>query len=195
MTMTPETTTAGRYPAAEWKPLAVNFTPGGNRPQLLIVHIMEGTLAGTDSWFRNPASQVSAHFGLGRTGGLTQWVDTNDIAWHAAEANDHSIGVECEGNSGQPLTSFQLDKIAGVFKWAHDTYPAISLWLNARPDSGSGLSWHGLGGVEWGNHPDCPGAPVVHQLGHILELTEVRYPTPGHGTFVKDAPNAVSFTS
>lgn len=32
----------------------------GFRPEAVVVHIMEGTLAGTDSWFKKPASKVSA---------------------------------------------------------------------------------------------------------------------------------------
>lgn len=163
----------GRYPLAAWRPIPDNFDTGGNRPRLLIVHIMQGTLEGTNNWFRNPASKVSAHFGVGRLGQVVQWVSTRDIAWHAAAANDHSIGVECEGFAGQPLTSVQLDAVAEILGWARSVYPGISDWLCTRPDTGSGLAWHGLGGVEWGNHPGCPGAPVVHQLGEILRAARL----------------------
>jgi hypothetical protein len=33
----------------------------GQRPEAVVIHIMEGTLAGTDSWFNAPESKVSAH--------------------------------------------------------------------------------------------------------------------------------------
>ena len=168
-TAQPETIVVpGRYPAAEWRPIDVNFMSGGNSPRLAIVHVMEGSLAGTDSWFRNPASEVSAHFGVGRDGTVIQWVNAGDIAWHAAAADDHSIGIETEGDSGEPLTPAQVGAVAGIFRWAHQHYPNIHAWLNTRPDNGSGLSWHGLGGAAWGNHPDCPGDPIRHQLGEIL---------------------------
>ena len=72
-----------RYPGAEWRPISVNYRTGGNTPALAIIHIMQGTLAGTDSWFRNPAAEVSAHFGVGKDGTVIQWVDTSDTAWHA----------------------------------------------------------------------------------------------------------------
>lgn len=163
-------TIPGLFPGGRWSPIDVNFTRGGNNPRLLIVHHMEGSLAGTDSWFRNPVSRVSAHFGVGKDGTLVQWVSVRDIAWHAAAANDHSIGVECEGFHTEPLTSQQVDVLALLFEWAHRDYPAVSAWLNSRPDTGSGLSWHGLGGIAWGNHPDCPGIPAVHQLGEILRV-------------------------
>lgn len=42
---------------------------------------MGGTLAGTDSWFNNSASQVSAHFGAGFDGELHQYVDLGNTAW------------------------------------------------------------------------------------------------------------------
>ncbi|SRR5260221_1443112 len=158
----------GRYPGALWKPINVNYSKGGNRPRLFIVHVMQGTLAGTDAWFHDPISTVSAHFGVGRNGTVIQWVNTEDIAWHAVAANSRSIGVEHEGWSGEPLTHLQLEATAELFKWASRQYPAISDWLNTRPDTGSGLSWHGLGGQAWGNHPGCPGAPIIHQLPEIL---------------------------
>ena len=57
-----------RYSGAQWRPISINYNRGGIAPRILIVHIMQGTLAGTDSWFRNPNAQVSAHFGVGKTG-------------------------------------------------------------------------------------------------------------------------------
>lgn len=63
-------------------------------PRAVFVHIMEGHLAGTDGWFRNPASgTVSTHFGIGyanavdrlvRRVSVYQWVDTTNTAWGTA---------------------------------------------------------------------------------------------------------------
>ena len=150
----------------------VNYTPGGNRPRLFIVHIMEGTLAGTDSWFRNPAAQVSAHFGAGRAGELYQWVGTTNQAWHAEDANDYSIGCECEGDieTGESkLTKPQLEMVARAYHWSAKAHPDIGLWLNRRPFNGQGLSWHGAGGAAWGGHFDCPGDGIRGQLPEILK--------------------------
>jgi hypothetical protein len=157
------------YPGADKSLIDVNYTEGGNSPRLVIVHIMQGSFDGTDAWFRDPASQVSAHFGTRKDGYLRQWVDTDNQAWHAMAANDYSIGIENSGESGEPLTDHQITACARVFRWAHDQYPGIRLWANTRPYSGSGLSWHGLGGLDWGGHPMCPGAPIVHQLPAIIE--------------------------
>ena len=35
------------------------------KPELIVLHIMDGTLSGTDSWFADPSSQVSSHYGIG----------------------------------------------------------------------------------------------------------------------------------
>lgn len=63
-------------------------------PRAVFVHIMEGHLSGTDSWFRNPASgTTSTHFGIGfanwfdRAIGRVstyQWVDTANTAYGTA---------------------------------------------------------------------------------------------------------------
>lgn len=159
------------YPGAEHKPLTVNYANGGCDPRIVIIHIMEGTLAGTDGWFRNPRSQVSAHFGVGRKGEVIQWVGTGNRAWHAADANSYAIGIECEGEVENPaedsLTSEQVRAIGGIVAWAHKEN-SIPLWLNSRPYTGRGLSWHGLGGASWGNHPNCPGTHIRAQLPDIL---------------------------
>jgi hypothetical protein len=44
------------------KILSPNFTRGRKafKPEAIVIHIMEGTLSGTDSWFASKASQVSA---------------------------------------------------------------------------------------------------------------------------------------
>ncbi len=66
-----------------------NFTQGRNgySPIAIVIHIMEGTLDGTDSWFQDPASKVSAHYGIGKNGDLHQYVEEADTAWHAGRVN------------------------------------------------------------------------------------------------------------
>jgi N-acetylmuramoyl-L-alanine amidase len=50
-------------------------------PIAIVVHTMGGTLQGTDSWFRNPTSYVSAHYGVGLDGRVHQYVDLANVAW------------------------------------------------------------------------------------------------------------------
>ena len=63
-----------------------NSTPnkssrGSYKPCLIVWHIAEGSYNGTISWEKNPASQTSSHFVLGKNGEITQLVPLNMAAW------------------------------------------------------------------------------------------------------------------
>ncbi|MCR8559034.1 N-acetylmuramoyl-L-alanine amidase [Mucilaginibacter sp. BJC16-A38] len=66
-----------------------NYTSGRNnyKPIAIVIHIMEGTLSSTDSWFKSTVSQVSAHYGVGINGDVHQYVREEDTAWHAGRVN------------------------------------------------------------------------------------------------------------
>ena len=97
-----------------------NFWAGRNgyRPEAIVIHIMDGTLVGTDAWFTNPASQVSAHYGIGKNGEVHQYVKEDDTAWHAGRIdtptwkfikpkinpNLYTIGIEHEGKPDEIWT-------------------------------------------------------------------------------------------
>jgi peptidoglycan hydrolase-like protein with peptidoglycan-binding domain len=156
-----------RMPGATWMPIPVNHTPGGQAEvRGVVVHIMAGTLAGTDSWFRNPRAQASSHFGTGRTGQLRQWVDTADRAWAQGAGNRSWLSVENEGHGGDELTDAQIDANARVLAWAHQRY-GVPLQATNDPQ-GRGLGHHGMGGQAWGGHTSCPGTRIVHQKRLIV---------------------------
>ncbi len=77
--------------------------------------------------------RVSAHFLVDREGGVVQFVDTRDRAWHAGasalwgvpDVNRFSVGVELEGDEATPYTDAQyrsLDRLLADLVAAH---PAI----------------------------------------------------------------------
>ncbi|MDG4785377.1 N-acetylmuramoyl-L-alanine amidase [Micromonospora sp. WMMD1102] len=71
----------------------------------VVIHVTQGSYAGSISWFQNPASQVSAHYTIRSSdGALTQSVREKDVAWHAGNwtYNTQSIGIEHEGYVSQP---------------------------------------------------------------------------------------------
>lgn len=157
-----------RMPGAEWRPIPLNYTAGGQEHvRGLVVHIMAGTLAGTDAWFRNPSADVSSHFGTGRSGELYQWVDTGDRAWAQAAGNDDWLSIENEGEGGDALTDAQMDRCAQVLAWASRMY-GVPLQVAHSP-SGRGLGYHAMGGAAWGGHPSCPGSRIVDQLDDIVD--------------------------
>jgi len=147
----------------------------------IVLHIMEGTLPGTTSWFNNSASQASSHFGVGKDGTILQYVDTKDRAWAEASGNSEWISIENEGNSGDSLTDAQLKAVASIVKWAHTEHGIP--FQSTDSTSGSGLGWHGMGGTAWGNHPDCPGTPIKNQRSKILSLANPPKPKPVYAPF------------
>lgn len=88
-----------------------NHSGPRSRPLIAIVlHIMDGSLKGTDAWFQNPASQASAHYGIGKDGEIHQYVQDSNVAWHAGRVdkptvpvipgvrpNYYTLGIEHEG--------------------------------------------------------------------------------------------------
>lgn len=94
----------------------------GFRPEAIVVHIMDGTLVGTDAWFANPKSAVSAHYGIGSAGQIHQYVAESDTAWHAGRRaqptwrlikptpnpNSYTIGIEHEGHADTPWSDAML---------------------------------------------------------------------------------------
>lgn len=155
-----------RMPGAVWHPVR-NYTRGGqDEVRGVVVHIMAGTLEGSQAWFDNPTAQASSHFGTGKQGALRQWVDTADRAWAQAAGNRTWISVENEGQGGDTLTPAQLDRNAQVLAWAHKKY-GVPLRLASSP-SDRGLGYHAMGGAAWGGHTSCPGSRIVAQLPEIV---------------------------
>lgn len=100
------------------------------KPELIVIHIMAGTLDGTDSWFSTPQSQVSAHYGIGLTGEIHQYVAEENRAWHAGRVskpsfalyksginpNDYTIGIEHEGTDLSKNAPEQLQASAELIR-------------------------------------------------------------------------------
>ena len=96
------------YTGALWSAASVdNYTPGrgGNSVHYIVIHTMQGSYAGSISWFRNPSASVSAHYSIRSSDGeITQSVSEGDTAWHAGNwsYNQQSIGIEHEGYIADP---------------------------------------------------------------------------------------------
>lgn len=88
------------YGPAKWAPAhSSNFTSGRSQSiDTVVVHVTQGSYAGSISWFQNPESNVSAHYTIRSSDGeVTQSVRDANTAWHARNANSRSIGLEHEG--------------------------------------------------------------------------------------------------
>lgn len=156
-----------RMPDATWMPIPGNHTVHGMGViHGVTLHIMAGTLSGTDTWFRNPRARASSHFGTGRAGQLRQWVDSKDRAWAQVDGNPNWLSIENEGRGGDELTNAQLDACAKVLAWAHLVH-GVPLQSTGDP-GGRGLGHHAMGGAAWGGHTACPGPRIVSQKKDIL---------------------------
>lgn len=157
----------------------------------LVLHIQQGYEGGSEAWFKNPASQASAHFLNPKTGGLRQLVDTADEAWAQMAGNRYWISVENEGFVPDSLTASQIENVAQLLAWLHVTFAVPLVATDDPSSSGRGLGWHGMGGVSWGNHPGCPGdaikaqrAAILQRAGHITnEYPPLYQPFPGASWF------------
>jgi hypothetical protein len=93
------------YPGAIWSAASTSNYQVGRTQAIttIVIHVTQGSYAGTISWFKNPSAQVSAHYVVRSSDGqITQMVAEKDTAWHARSANPYSIGIEHEGYVDQP---------------------------------------------------------------------------------------------
>ena len=93
------------YPSALWVPASTaNYAVGRTAAiSTIVIHVTQGSYAGTISWFQNPSAQVSAHYVVRSSDGqITQTVRDKDTAWHARSGNATGIGIEHEGYIDDP---------------------------------------------------------------------------------------------
>ncbi len=118
------------YEGAIWNPADSSNYNAANRGvgdiKEIVVHTMEGYYGGSQSWFQNPSSNVSAHYLLRSSDGeITQMVDDSDVAWHASCLNGSAIGLEHEGflaESDQWYTDEMYQESAKLSAWLVNQY-------------------------------------------------------------------------
>lgn len=116
----------------------------------IVDHIMQGNLNGSFARFNNPKEQVSAHFGVGKSGEVRQWVPMNCSAWgngiledgcdltipwiaecwknrgnQEFNPNRRTISIEHEGNSGDELTPAQYEATLELHIYIIRSWPTI----------------------------------------------------------------------
>lgn len=113
----------------------VNFTPGRKGiypPDTIVIHVTEGSFASARAWFRDPAAQVSAHYGVSRKGEIEQWVDEANTAWCngrvnmptaaivkerlKSNPNNWTVSIENEGTGKEELTDLQRNSLLFLTK-------------------------------------------------------------------------------
>lgn len=147
----------------------------------ITLHIMVGYLAGTDSTFANPSRQSpSAHYGVGATGEIHQYVAETDGSYSDANyaSNCSTISIEHEGGmaDGAVCTQACIDASARLCADIARRYGWKKLWHD------------GLRGNVWlhreipgTDHAACPdlapnGLPfqqVIDKANNLLEGKEM----------------------
>lgn len=89
---------------------------------IVLHYTTAGTVSGTIEHFKNPKSQVSAHYIIDKNGDIYQMVEDADKAWHAAGANRSSIGIEHVAKVGEKLTEIQEKSSIHLIKWLMTEY-------------------------------------------------------------------------
>ena len=113
------------------KKLSPNFSARGiYKPEIIVLHIMQGTLDGTTSWFLSPTSQVSSTYGVSRDGRIVQFVEESNMAWAngnlrnptfklmkpGVNPNLYTISIECAGNDLAQWTEEQLQLLRDLIR-------------------------------------------------------------------------------
>jgi len=148
-----------RLTDAEFIP-SPNYNKGRKGTIFLIIHGTGSSFNSALSWLTNPASEVSAHGLIAKTGRLIQLVELENRAWHAGKSkwgnytdlNDFSIGIELENldNKKDPYSEAQYSVLAKVVKECIQIYPSITVAnilghsqvsLSGKPDPGPMFAW------------------------------------------------------
>lgn len=128
----------------------------GRRITGIVWHETQGSYMGAVSWLTNPVSRVSAHLVLNEYGTeCTQTVPYSDVAWHAAGANGHTIGVELAGYEAHANDARQIKAAARIGA-------ALSVMFDIPPVIGNawghgGHVTHEMLGSYGGGHHDPGG--------------------------------------
>src|SRR5207244_1995205 len=101
---------------------------GEFKPEAVVLHRSGGTLAEIDKRYAQAATFTSAHYAVASDGSVHQYVEEADTAFHAGvvvnptwqlikpgrNPNFYVIGIELEGEAGDPTTGAQYDAAAAL---------------------------------------------------------------------------------
>jgi N-acetylmuramoyl-L-alanine amidase len=142
-------------PEILWKGSPNFYSRDGMLPRAIVIHTMDGSLPGTDAWFNNPASEVSAHFGVSQLGEIHQYVALENAAWangvlepgnhwpYSGNPNFRTISIETEdkGNYLSPVSTLEFSAVLALVLWITDQFSSLeylathtSISPRARPN-------------------------------------------------------------
>lgn len=120
---------------------------GGRIRSIVNHYTTSNSINGVISWFRNPKSQVSAHYIIDRAGLIYQMVSDDRKAWHAGNDNTDTIGIEHCAEGTEKLTDAQTKSSVALQRWLMSEYKIPVTRVTAHRFTPAGL----------GTGTSCPG--------------------------------------
>lgn len=138
------------------KPCApANFRSGrhGHKVEAIIIHVIDGSQASCDATFASNSLELkrSAHYSIGRSGVIHQYVDEHDTAFHAGRIqqptwpgmkqlaggdfinpNLYTIGIEHEGRANDEWLDVMYDTTAQLMREIAARHPSIGAFTTTN---------------------------------------------------------------
>lgn len=178
------------YSGADFRSLGDQTQPRMVGHDIVCLHTMAGSLAGTDTMFKERGyGGTESHFGVGGNGELVQWQDLEFSADANYKGSNHIVSIET-ADKGSPFkewsgtdvpawTDKQLATLAKLIAWLCGKY---KIPLELIPDSAPGrrgIGYHRQGCDPW-RVPDgerwstvvgkvCPGDRRIAQIPKLIE--------------------------
>ena len=104
------------------------------------------SLNGVVSWFKNPASQVSAHYVV-ENGTVVQMVTDDHVAWHAGSRywNERTIGIECNPR----MTQGDLETLAQLIADLERKHGPLLVYKHSDVNPGTQCPGTYAGKIGW----------------------------------------------
>ncbi len=188
--------TPEEVPEVEWRPAAApNYrvdNRGPNDIDAIVVHDWgDLDLADVILLCQDPAERRAPHYVIGDNGRIVQMVALKDVAFHARDWNEWSIGIECAKGPRQVWTDALLRSLVVLVRWLCQQY-SIARWNPLWPANEAALCAGGIGPIRgiFGHrdvhpcedlplHIDPVGFPWESFLHRINKPARVRSVSPG----------------
>lgn len=194
-----------------------NYRSTPIRHDLVILHMCEGSYAGSILWLCNPSVKASAHLVMKADGSeVTQLVPLSMKAWAEVQFNGSGVSIEIEGFTAKGLSDVTLNAAAVIAAWLCVAYDIPPTW--AKGGQGRGVCCHNDLGAAGGGHVDICGVGdatwqrMMTAIGHAYDYLKslptlppfalhglpgpqnvVRFPdttpTPSHNGAVRSEPD------
>lgn len=179
----------GQGGGARWQP-SPNFDQ--RRPNFVILHqTTNDTVGKALATLTDPKRKVSAHYLIGRDGGVMQLVDESARAWHAGESrwggmgdlNSASIGIELDNTGEEPFAEPQIAALLDLLRELRERHgiPAANVLAHGdvapgrKVDPSRWFPWRRLAQAGFGLWCDTPPTGLPAGFDAALGLRALGY--------------------